>query len=125
MRAWKNTYAADMARHYETVKGMKNPLWPSQTEVQAAKDLDALLDRMVGDLGRIKPPARYSNPHADYLASLDELSGKVHDLAVALDDGKSVQIVKAIAEIAVTWERGEPARVAMERALGFSLSSQD
>ena len=63
------------------------------------------------------------NTHADYLASMKELAEGVHDLAEALDAGKSYRIVKAIADIAVTWEEGEPARTAMEQALGFSLSS--
>ncbi|MBN1632508.1 MAG: hypothetical protein JW990_22345, partial [Thermoleophilia bacterium] len=122
-RDWKNTYAADMARYYKAVSGMKNPLKPSAAEVQAAKNLDALLADMVRDLEVIKAPARYMNLHADYLASMKELAQGVHDLAQALDDGTSYQIVKAIADIAITWEEDEPARTAMEQALGFSLSS--
>lgn len=125
MRKWKNTYAADMARYYDMISGMKNPLRPTAQEVQAAQDLDALLGTMVGELERIKPPARYANPHADYLASMNDLAVGVHELAVALTQGKSYQIIKAIADIAVTWQDGEPARIALERALGFSLSSQD
>ena len=124
MRAWKNTYAADMARYYQIVSGMKNPLRPSATEVQAAKDLDVLLSDMVRDLEGIRPPAGYANPHAEYLASMKELAEGVHDLAEALDDGKSYQTLKAIADIAVTWEQGKPARTTMESALGFSLSGQ-
>jgi hypothetical protein len=114
-----------MARYYAVVSGMRNPLRPSAAEIQAAKDLDALLGDMVNDLEDIEPPARYMNIHADYLASMKELAEGVHDLAGALDDGKSYQTIKAIADIAVTWEQGKPARTTMESALGFSLSGQD
>ena len=74
MRAWKNAYAADMARYYTVVSGMKNPLRPSAAEIQAAKDLDTLLGDMVNDLEDIESP-RAIHEHPCRLLGLYEGAG--------------------------------------------------
>ena len=125
MRAWKNTYAADLAASYAVISKMGILSTPSQQEIQAAKDLDEAMGGMVGDLEEIQPPPQLSSAHADYLASLKKLAEGVHELAQALEDGKSWRSVGAIATIAAAWEEGTPARTTLEQALGFSLSSAD
>lgn len=125
MRAWKNRYAAQVEANYAVISSMKNPLKPSQAEIQAAKDLDAALAGMVGDLERIPPPSELSSIHSDYLASLEELSDGAHELAGAMEDGAAFRIVAAMTDLAVAWNEGSAEREALEQALGFSLSSVD
>ena len=123
MRAWKNTYAADLAAGYAVISKMQILKTPSQQEIQAAKDLDESLGDMVSDLEDIQPPPELSSAHAEYLASLKDLAEGVHELALALEDGKAWKSVGAVATIAAAWERGTPARNTLEQALGFSLAS--
>jgi hypothetical protein len=123
MRAWKNTYAADLAASYAVISKMGILGTPSQEEIQAAKDLDEAMGGMVRDLENIQPPPQLSAAHAEYLASLKDLAEGVHELAQALEDGKSWRSVGAIATIAAAWEAGTPARTTLEQALGFSLSA--
>ena len=123
MRTWKNKYAADLAAGYAVISKMQILNTPSQQEIQAAKDLDQSLGDMVSDLEDIQPPPELSSAHAEYLASLKDLAEGVHELALALEDGKAWKSVGAIATIAAAWERGTPARNTLEQALGFSLAS--
>lgn len=125
MRAWKNTYAADLEASYTVISAMRDPLSPSPEEVQAAKDLDALLVDMVADLERIEPPPESASLHAEYLASLKDLAKGAHKLADAMEDGATFRIMSAITSIARAWTKGEPERTALEQALGFSLSKAD
>ncbi len=125
MRAWKNTYAADLAAGYAVISKMQILNTPSQQEIQAAKDLDESLGDMVSDLEDIQPPPELSSAHAEYLASLKDLAEGVHELALALEDGKAWKSVGAVATIAAAWERGTPARTTLEQALGFSLAAAD
>ena len=123
MRTWKDKYAADLAAGYAVISKMQILNTPSQQEIQAAKDLDQSLGDMVSDLEDIQPPPQLSSAHAEYLASLKDLAGGVHELALALEDGKAWKSVGAVATIAAAWERGTPARNTLEQALGFSLAS--
>lgn len=125
MRAWKNTYAADLEESYTVISAMRDPLSPSAEEVQAAKDLDALLADMVADLERIQPPPEWASTHAEYLASLKDLAGGAHKLADAMEDEAALRIMSAITGIASAWARGEPERTTLEQTLGFSLSKAD
>jgi hypothetical protein len=125
MRARKNKYAADVEKSYQVISGMRNPLNPSEEEIQAAKNLDALMDGMVSDLADIQPTPELASTHADYLASLRKLAGGAHDLAQALEDDAAFRTLAAITSIAVACDQGTPARTALEQALGFSLSSTD
>ena len=125
MRAWKNKYAADLEASYSVISSMRDPLSPSQEEIQAAKDLDALLVDMTADLERIQPPLELASTHAEYLASLKDLAKGAHKLADAMEDGSALRAMSAITSIATAWARGEPGRTAMEQALGFSLSEAD
>ena len=123
MRAWKNRYAASLQAGYPVISSMRNPLRPSEEEIQAAKDLDRSLSSMVRDLRAIQPPPELSSAHAAYLASLEDLAGGVHDLATALDEGEATRSFAAMAAIASAWQEGAAARSTLEKALGFSLSS--
>lgn len=114
-----------MDENYQIISKMRNPFDPSPEEIQAALRLDAQLQDMVGELERIVPPPDLAHLHADYLASLRQLASGAHDLAVALEDGKGLRAVSAIATIATAWSDGAPARTSLEQALGFSLSSAD
>ena len=125
MRAWKNTYAPDLEASYTVISAMRDPLSPSAEEIQAAKDLDALLADMVADLERIQPPPEWASTHAEYLASLKDLAGGAHKLADAMEDGATLRIMSAITGIASAWARGEPERTTLEQTLGFSLSKAD
>jgi hypothetical protein len=122
MRAWKNKYAADLQKDYETVSSMGNPLTASDTEVQAAVDLDVVMAEMVRDLAAIKPPPELSTTHADYLKFMENMADGARRLAKGLTEDKVFTTVRAIASLATTWQKGEATRTAMEQALGFSLS---
>jgi len=125
MRAWKNTYAADLEAGYTVISAMRDPLSPSAEEVQAAKDLDALLTDMVAGLERVQPPPEWAFTHLEYLASLKDLAGGAHKLADAMEDEATFHIMSAITSIATAWAKGEPERTALEQTLGFSLSKAD
>ena len=90
--------------------------------MQAAKDLDAAMGPMVGDLKTIQAPPDLAQAHADFAASLDKMAGGVHNLAQAMQQGKSLQALAAAATVAAAWQQGTAARTTLEQALGFSLS---
>jgi hypothetical protein len=122
MRVWRDAYGAELEESYTIISSMRDPVHPSAQEVQAAVDLDLVLAEMVDELGDIQPPPGLSATHAEYLQSMTEMSDGAHDLAEAMKAEKAMRTVAAMTGLVVTWEEGEPARTALESALGFSLS---
>jgi len=122
MRAWRDEYSPRLSGSYTAISTMRDPMHPSATEIQAAADLDRVLSAMASELEGIKPPAHVSSTHAEYLASMEEMAEGAHDLSEAMKNGKAFRTVSAMTAFAVSWEKGEPARTALESTLGFSLS---
>lgn len=122
MRAWRNRYGAELGKSYGVIGAMRDPVRPSAEEVQAATDLDLVLADMVDDLEDIKPPPVLAATHAAYLDSMQEMADGAHDLSEAMKGKRAIRTLAAMTTLAVAWEKGEPARTALESALGFSLS---
>jgi hypothetical protein len=121
MKTWADTYGPGLSQAYQVMSGA-NFTNPTPQQVQAAKDLDALMGPMVADLKAIQAPPDLAPSHAGFLASLEKMAGGVHDLALALEQGQSLRALSAVATVAAAWQQGTQARTALEQALGFSLS---
>lgn len=122
MRAWKNRHSEDLEAGYAAMTSLSDPNNPTAQEVQAAKDLDSAMTGMVADLAAIQPPPLLAAAHAGYLASLNKMAAGVHDLALALQEGKALRAYAAMAAIGLAWQEGAPHRAMLEAALGFSVS---
>jgi len=128
MRAWKNSYAADMQEGYDVLRAMRNPLDPSDEEITAARTMADLMDGLVADLEDITAPAGLSAAHAAYLGSLKDMHEGVDRLADALEAGGvmgAVNVTRAFATIYAADSDGKGPRATLEQALGFSLTSAD
>jgi hypothetical protein len=121
MKAWADKYGPGLAQAYAVMSGT-NFTSPTPAQIQAAKDLDVALSEMTKDLKVIQAPPDLSSAHAGFLASLEKMSGGVHNLAQALQQGQSLQALGAVAAIAGAWQEGAASRTTLEQALGFSLS---
>lgn len=121
MGVWVDNYGPGLSQAYTVIKGA-NFMNPTPAQVQAAKDLDALMGRMIPDLQAIDAPPDLSQAHAGFLASLETMAEGVHDLSQALQNGQGFRAVAAAAAIGVAWQEGASDRSTLEQALGFSLS---
>jgi hypothetical protein len=121
MKVWAATYGPGLSQAYSVIRGA-NFMSPTAAQVQAAKDLDALMSRMIPDLRSIDAPPEVSQAHADFLASLEKMAEGVHDLSQAFQEGRGLMAVAAAAAIAAAWQEGSSARSTLEQVLGFSLS---
>ena len=121
MKGWADAYGPGLSQAYSVMSGA-NFVNPTPEQIQAAKDLDTLMARMVPDLQAIQAPSELASAHAGFLASLQKMSAGVHDLSVALENGRGFSALTAVAKVAAAWQEGAAARAALEQALGFSLS---
>jgi hypothetical protein len=122
MRTWKNAHAAELEAGYTAMTHLGDPNHPTPAEIQAARDLDTAMTAMIADLAAIQAPSVLAGAHAGYLASLTKMGAGVHDLALALEEGKALRAYAAMTAIAVAWGEGAPYRATLEAALGFSIS---
>jgi hypothetical protein len=121
MKGWADEYGPGLSQAYSVMSGA-NFVNPTPAQIQAAKDLDALMARMVPDLQAIQAPPELASAHAGFLSSLQKMSAGVHDLAVALENGQGLSALAAVAKVAAAWQEGGASRATLEQALGFSLS---
>jgi hypothetical protein len=121
MKVWADTYGPGLSQAYSVISGA-NFTNPTPAQVQAAKDLDTLMSQMVPDLQAIQAPPDLAQAHAGFLTSLQKMAAGVHDLAQALDQGRGLAALTAVATIGAAWQQGSAARATLEQALGFSLS---
>ncbi len=121
MKTWADTYGPGLAQAYTAISGA-NFTNPTPAQVQAAKDLDTLMGPMVTDLQAIQAPPELAAAHDGFLTSLQKMAGGVHDLAQALEQGKSLLALAAVATVGAAWQQGSADRTTLEQALGFSLS---
>jgi hypothetical protein len=125
MKEWFNKFEGELSEKADALDNIADPMNVSDEGIKAVKELAGLVDDVARDLEDIKPPAELSSPHSDYAGSLKSMALGMSQFTQAVEGGNLSDAVAASEAISAAVEKATGARDALEKALGFSLSSDD
>jgi len=123
MKAWFNKYDGKFQASVGAISNIQNLLNASKQEIKAAEDFGNLMHAIVRDLQNIQPPSQLSSAHTDYVQGLQSIAKAADQLSKGLKDGRASEIMDAFATMQASEDQTTQAQNALEKALGFPLSS--